>query len=126
MKLLIDGTPELQYKIELYLGGVLDTELRDSDIWNAVSELRKREDAWSKYKPNREVDIQVSEWLGSGWNIVASYSRTTPGSVEFRQITAEPLWDLPERWELPFDFSDSFHTLLIHPEVDLLVVASEP
>lgn len=119
MKTLIDDTPELQYKMELYLAGMLDLGQRDDNVWNAASELRKREEAWNKYQPIRETETQLSGCLGFGRNIVARHSSKT-GSVEFRQITPELLWGLPERWEL--HFNSRIQSVLIHPEVDLLAV----
>lgn len=115
---------ELQYTLELYLAGMLDTGQRGGDIRSALLELRKREEAWNKYQPIREFDIQLSGWLGSGRNIVAREFNATMGAVEFRQITPEPLWGLPERWELKFDFS--IQLLFVYPEVDLLVISSDP
>lgn len=123
IRTLIDETPELQYKFALRRAGLLDIPTPHRDVHRAFMELRKREEAWNKFKPIREYDTYPPGCEGLGRNIVADYSRVPASLAKFQQMTPEPLWGLPEKWELSFDFP--MHRLGIYPEIDLLVI-SEP
>lgn len=121
MKTLIDDTPALQYKLELWLAGMLDVVSRNGDVNSALAELRKREAAWNRYQPIREYETLVSNCNVLSKAVTADFwSRSSEsGYVDFQQITPEPQWGLPERWKLQLDFP--ILSIAIYPEQDLLL-----
>ena len=60
MKSLVDDSPELQYKIELYLAGMVDTRTREGDVYKVLSKLRLQEDAWNAFQPLQEFELAAA------------------------------------------------------------------
>ena len=120
MRSLIDDTPQLQYKVELYLAGMVETRFTEGDIHGALSKLRLQEEAWSRFQPLQEFDVPSSAGRPVKRNILIDNARH---SATFHQLPPKPLWKLPLRWSLNFDFA--VHGIHVYPE-DNLLVAVEP
>ena len=126
MKALIDETPELQYKIELYGAGMLDQPSNNQDVSEARTRLHQREDAWNRLQPLQEIDVPPS--TGSP---VHEYLMMKTGPkfdrafqfASFSQLSPEPQWGLPSQWELNFDFP--VQHLHVYPEANLLIAMVE-
>ena len=120
--MLVDDTLELQYKVELYLAGFTDTRSNDCGVHDAVSELRRREHAMNEFRSLQKTDLLLSMpgHPTVNRNILAERTEST---ADFAQLTPEPLWGLPLRWSLTFDFP--VDNIQVYPE-DNLLVASEP
>lgn len=125
---LVDATASLQYKIELFLAGMLPPKHgADINAFEALKQLRTRENAWKNFKPvrSRTIDLRPSTdrvtWEQAG--LLATRQENT-SALTFYQLSSEPHWGLPDCWDIP-DVGFRVRSLKVYPDQDLLVLAEE-
>lgn len=120
MKDLIDRSPALQYKLEVFLAGMQAFDYNGDGLDDSLYALRERERAWTEFHPASEAEVQNlgASCIGTSFhgNIIA---HRTESSILFSQLP--PLQQIcPEQWSIdvlgvPMDY------FIIYPEDDLLV-----
>ena len=116
MRALVDDTPDLQYKVELHLASMVETQ-PSGDVHDARVELRRREEAWNKFQPLQEFDVSPLNGRPANRNFLVDH---TLQSATFVQLSPTPLWGLPLQWSLNFHFP--VHRVHVYPEDNLLFV----
>ena len=85
MRSLIDDTPQLQYKVELYLAGIVEMRFTEGDIHGALSKLRLQEEAWSRFQPLQEFDVPSSAGRPVKRNILVDNARHSATFTNYRR-----------------------------------------
>lgn len=134
---LVDLTVSLQYKLELFLAGMISTDVNCSHTAIAsaatLQQMRRRRDAWDTFQPtsskylqelhhavprtNTRFDNQNREHVSRNILAVPRLDR----SIVFFQLSSKPMWGLPQCWEIT---ARSFipTCMAICPEQDLLLL----
>ena len=116
-KSLVDDSPELQYRVELFAAGMVDTEPGGGNVYDALTKLREHESAWNKFEPLHQFESSSTSYHVNR-NILAEI---LDDRIVFRQISAAPRWGFPAQWEIATGFKCGM--VRVYPEEDLLVVS---
>lgn len=124
MKCLVDETPELQYKLKLFLTGMKEVGPRQVDVLTALTQLQIQQDTQRKVTFTDEEKIpHVANGIYREFDMSRNLliQQNGPGSLTCHQLSPEPLWGLPKCWRIELDFTA--RNFRASPEDDLLIVS---
>lgn len=134
---LVDLTPSLQYNLEMFLAGMVSTDVNGSHSTVAsaatLQQLRRCRDAWNTFQPTSSRYLQELHHAAPGTNTrfdgrskehvsrnILAVTRSDR-SIVFFQLSSKPMWGLPQCWEISArSFTPA--SMVICPEQDLLLL----